>query len=111
MACLDVTANLSAQRAGIFSFLQCRLEAELSALEEQRYRRFAAAVKETNVHLSAIFCRLSGHRGDAYCSHADNVKLAFAQGLDFHVRREAYLTQSYRSLPSTAKPATDTRMM
>ena len=73
--------------------LQRRLEAEVSALEEERYQRFAAAVKEANVHLSAIFCRLSGQRGDAYCSHADDVKLAFAQGLGFHVRREAYLTQ------------------
>ncbi len=48
--------------------------------------RFAAAVKETNVHLSAIFRRLSGQRGDAYCSHADDTRLAFAQGLEFHVR-------------------------
>ena len=71
--------------------MQCRLDAELSALEEERYRRFATAVKETNEHLSAIFCKLSGQRGDAYCSHADDVKLAFAQGLDFHVRRAAYL--------------------
>ena len=83
----------------------------MSALEEQRYRRFAAAVKETNVHLSAIFCRLSGQRGDAYCSHADDVKLAFAQGLDFHVRQEAYLTQPYKLAPLTAKPATKTPMM
>ncbi len=66
--------------------IQCRLEAELGALEEQRYVRFAAAVKDTNVQLSAIFRRLSGQRGDVYCSHADDTRLAFAQGLEFHVR-------------------------
>ena len=55
-------------------------------MEEQRYARFATGVKETNVHLSAIFRKLSGQRGDAYCSHADDNRLAFAQGLEFHVR-------------------------
>ena len=38
------------------------------------------------MHLSATFRRLSGQRGDAYCSHADDTRLAFAQGLEFHVR-------------------------
>ncbi|CAL5221331.1 g3506 [Coccomyxa viridis] len=74
-----------------------RLEAELGELEEQRYVRFAAAVKETNVHLSAIFRRLSGQRGDAYCSHADDTRLAFAQGLEFHVRPD---NRAWRPFPA-----------
>ena len=87
-----------------------RLDAELSAQEEERYARFAAAVKETNEHLSVIFCRLSGQRGDAYCSHADDVKLAFAQGLDFHVRQEANMRSLRKHLLAEARPALDTPM-
>lgn len=80
----------------------CRLETELAALEEQRYVRFAVAVQETNGHLSAVFRRLSGQRGDAYCSHAEDARLAFAQGLQFHVRCAHTWARLARWLPCLA---------
>ena len=80
-----------------------RLEAEAEALMEQRCSAFVVAVKAVNERLSPIFCHLSGLRGDAYCSHATDRGLLFAQGVTFHVRCVAFPVWAPHPCPITCQ--------
>jgi structural maintenance of chromosome 4 len=81
----------------------------LEQLLDERYSRLLTVLQSLNAQLDAVYSRLTGGTGRAYCSYTAERLLLFSQGVTLHVqpdgstwRRLGMLSGGQRSLATLA---------